>query len=463
MDEKEEDIKPDADGNYKLSKRQLEKLVNKYVEEELEKEAKRMEHKNVDADSDDLSVPFKEMDMDSDVESHAVEPEPEPEPLPGQVENEQGGYSYLVSRLDHLKRFIVLGTEGSTYYAKQEERERQKLECVLELLQNGFIEEVLDILVEYSTQGRVYKEDSILYVLAMCCQNNDTDIRKKSYEKLPVICNIPTKLFKFIDLCQTEIGKERKAHNDLGHLPKKELKRKRRQKTEPVESEEQPSVKKTKKQIEKENRKADPYKLYHTKAARSAGWGRLRRKGVGSFYTDPHKSAERLLYLLTKYKKRNNWSHKQVLGYTHPKISLDDDEKVAKDLVLSYCIRGEAGYQKKLRKIEPGLTNQVVDRVRKHIEILEKVSELSPKKAGDEEKLLDILKEHGVRDAADDFTSAFAFGSYTSQTSQTSFTTVNENTHKKSPFQIVREHIPTAFLKSPKVRYMLGFFFNKYN
>jgi TROVE domain. len=432
-------------------------LVNRYVEEQLEKEAAKkregkssLEKQNLDDDNDTLENEFPKYGIDSDVDTDVI-------PLPGQVENEQGGFSYPVKEIEHLKRFIVLGTEGRTYYAKQEERENQKIACVLSLLEKGYVDEILRILVEYSTQGRVYKEDSILCVFANCCQSKDADIRRKSYEKLCVICNIPTKLFKFIDLCQKEIGKERTSESHLGSLPERQLKKKRLSfKAEPVESMDttgQPTAIKTKKQMEKEKRKADPFKFYNTKGARSAGWGRLRRKGVGSFYRDPSKSAERLLYLLTKYKKRNNWSHKQVLGYTHPKISVDDEEKLAKDLVLSYCTRGEAGYKKLLQKIEANnCSNQVVTRVCKHIEVLEQIAKLSPNNEGDEAQLLAILKAHGIREAADEFTSAFAFGSFTSQTSQTSFTTVNEKSYKKSPFQVVREHIPTAFLKSPKVK-----------
>ena len=40
------------------------------------------------------------------------------EPIPGssQVKNNAGGYAYKVDKWTQLRRFLVIGTEGGTYY-----------------------------------------------------------------------------------------------------------------------------------------------------------------------------------------------------------------------------------------------------------------------------------------------------------------------------------------------------------
>ncbi len=53
---------------------------------------------------------------------------PQWEPLPGQVENSAGGHSWAVDEWTRLRRFLILGSEGGSYYAggvEADARERQ--------------------------------------------------------------------------------------------------------------------------------------------------------------------------------------------------------------------------------------------------------------------------------------------------------------------------------------------------
>ena len=38
--------------------------------------------------------------------------------LDGQVRNNAGGYAYLIDPKQQLDRFLILGTEGGTYYGR---------------------------------------------------------------------------------------------------------------------------------------------------------------------------------------------------------------------------------------------------------------------------------------------------------------------------------------------------------
>jgi len=48
---------------------------------------------------------------------------PQSEPIPGtdQVPNSGGGFAFAIDRWDRLDRFLVLGSEGGTYYIGERE------------------------------------------------------------------------------------------------------------------------------------------------------------------------------------------------------------------------------------------------------------------------------------------------------------------------------------------------------
>ncbi len=63
---------------------------------------------------------------------------PQSEPIPGsnQVPNTAGGHSFEVDIWTRLNRFLILGTEGGTYYIRQKELTKENAKsikkCILE-------------------------------------------------------------------------------------------------------------------------------------------------------------------------------------------------------------------------------------------------------------------------------------------------------------------------------------------
>ena len=47
------------------------------------------------------------------------EPTPQSEPLEGMVPNSAGGHVYPVDDMTRLRRFLILGSEGGSYYANE--------------------------------------------------------------------------------------------------------------------------------------------------------------------------------------------------------------------------------------------------------------------------------------------------------------------------------------------------------
>ena len=74
---------------------------------------------------------------------------------------------------------------------------------------------------------------------------------------------------------------------------------------------------------------------YSEKLSRGSGWGRAHRRAISSWYTGFKGNPKRLAHHVTKYKNRNGWTHRDVLRLSHLKT---EDSGVA--MVCKYIIKG---------------------------------------------------------------------------------------------------------------------------
>jgi 60 kDa SS-A/Ro ribonucleoprotein len=187
---------------------------------------------------------------------------------------------YKVSQEELLKRFILLGTENGSYYITESELTITHISCLDNLIKTDY-KKVIDII--NTCYLKVYKKDYILFVIARCCADKNKDLRIDAYEYMLEICKIPTHLFLFIDLyeriCQI---------------------------------------------------------LY-----KSTGWNKLQKEYISKWYLN--KQPMNLAYLITKYKNRNQWTHKDVLKLTHVKAYTD-----AHDALFAYITRDYDMFMKKV-------------------------------------------------------------------------------------------------------------------
>jgi 60 kDa SS-A/Ro ribonucleoprotein len=116
--------------------------------------------------------------------------------LPEQKENSAGGYTFVVNEWDKLDRFLILGTEGGTYYATEKKLTIDNAYSIQSLIDKNGIR-VVNRVVEISDKGRAPKNDQAIFVLAMCAASKDLATRKAAYDALPKVCRIGTHLFHF--------------------------------------------------------------------------------------------------------------------------------------------------------------------------------------------------------------------------------------------------------------------------
>lgn len=113
-----------------------------------------------------------------------------------QVENNAGGFVWQVGPFERLQRFLVLGTEGGTYYQRQRDITRQNIQCIDECL-NTDAPRTLKLITDISVSGRASKNDPALYALARACAHPDTLVRRWGFQCLPAVVRTGTHLFMF--------------------------------------------------------------------------------------------------------------------------------------------------------------------------------------------------------------------------------------------------------------------------
>jgi 60 kDa SS-A/Ro ribonucleoprotein len=171
--------------------------------------------------------------------------------------NAAGGLgSFAVSDLTRLRRFLILGAEGGTFYASERKLTLENAAAIARLIEAGKGTEVVAEILAVSLGGRAAKQTPTMFALAMVSRLGDVVARRAAYGVVPQVCRTPTMLFEFIELHM--------AMNDDGH-----------------------------------------------------GWGRGLRRAVAEVYCG--KPADATAFAVTKYRQRNGWTHRDVLRLAHVK------------------------------------------------------------------------------------------------------------------------------------------------
>jgi 60 kDa SS-A/Ro ribonucleoprotein len=129
---------------------------------------------------------------------NAVTPQSEPVPGSDQVQNNAGGFTWAIDDWARLERFLILGSEGGTYYVNERKLTKDNVACVTRCIeQNGL--RTVGIIVGVSEAGRAPKNDPALLALAMCASPpSDDKTRAAAFGLLPRVARTGTHLLHFI-------------------------------------------------------------------------------------------------------------------------------------------------------------------------------------------------------------------------------------------------------------------------
>ena len=156
---------------------------------------------------------------------------PQTSPILGedQVKNNAGGYGYAVDDWSRLQRFLILGTEGGTYYVHEHKLTLANAKVVERCIRADG-RRTVDLIVAISDGGRAPKNDPALFALAMATSFGDTATRKQAWYALQKVARTGTHFFTFCGYRKNSFGgfnrlgkqgigrwMQRQQVNDLGY------------------------------------------------------------------------------------------------------------------------------------------------------------------------------------------------------------------------------------------------------
>lgn len=128
---------------------------------------------------------------------------PQSQPIPGktQVENNAGGYVFEIGMWGQLERFLILGSEGGTYYVGEAKLTTENGNNIMACAQEDG-KRTVDMIVDISDKGRAVSNDPALFALAVCASASSNKTRKYALSMLPKVARIFTHLANFLTYVQ---------------------------------------------------------------------------------------------------------------------------------------------------------------------------------------------------------------------------------------------------------------------
>jgi 60 kDa SS-A/Ro ribonucleoprotein len=125
---------------------------------------------------------------------------PQSEPILGskQVKNNAGGFVYEIDDFGRLDRFLILGSEGGSYYVGEKKLTRENAAAVARCIAADGLKTVKRI-SEISDSGRAPKNDPAIFALALCLALGNEETKKAARAAIPVVCRIGTHLFDLVN------------------------------------------------------------------------------------------------------------------------------------------------------------------------------------------------------------------------------------------------------------------------
>lgn len=143
---------------------------------------------------------------------------PQSQPIPGrnQAMNNAGGFAWTISPWARLDRFLILGSEGGTFYVSERRLTIQNADALLDCLtEDG--PRVVARIVEVSEGGKAAKNEPALFALALCTALGDPSTRQAALAALPRVARTGTHLFHFLGYVDSARGWGRGLRSAVAH------------------------------------------------------------------------------------------------------------------------------------------------------------------------------------------------------------------------------------------------------
>jgi 60 kDa SS-A/Ro ribonucleoprotein len=133
----------------------------------------------------------------------------------GQARNSAGGYAWAVDDWTRLRSFLILGSEGGSYYATEWKLTRENAQAVERCVAEDGPRAVAEI-VRVSNEGHAPKNDVAVFALALAAGLGDEPTRRVALDALPQVCRTGTHLFQFATFVEGFRGWGRSLRRGVG-------------------------------------------------------------------------------------------------------------------------------------------------------------------------------------------------------------------------------------------------------
>lgn len=148
------------------------------------------------------------------------------EALANQIPNHAGGFTFQIDQWSRLNRFLILGTEGGTYYQGEKELTLENAQNVIACIKADGLR-VVETILDISLKGRSAKNDACIFALALVCAKGDLIARQTAHKAISQVCRTGTHLFTFCqaikDLCGFGRGVKRGINSYYLNKSEKDL------------------------------------------------------------------------------------------------------------------------------------------------------------------------------------------------------------------------------------------------
>lgn len=140
------------------------------------------------------------------------------QPVPGKnmVANNAGGFTFKVDLWTQLDRFLILGTEGGTYYVGERKLTKDSAKSILKAIETDGVR-VVDRIVEISESKRAPKNDPALFALALVMTYGDDAAKNAAYKAVTKVARIGTHILHLADFVNEMRGWGRGIRRAFGN------------------------------------------------------------------------------------------------------------------------------------------------------------------------------------------------------------------------------------------------------
>lgn len=116
----------------------------------------------------------------------------------GQKKNQAGGYTFVISDMERVKRFLILGSEAS-FYSSAQKLSEENAKTIIKLAEDPEAHRAMvDLVVTVSTEGRAPKQDPGLFALAILSTHGTDEARAYANSVLPQVARTASTLFSYV-------------------------------------------------------------------------------------------------------------------------------------------------------------------------------------------------------------------------------------------------------------------------